>query len=103
MAVCGDRVESRYKGETKGSVQAHDGASVRVAFDVPFVKGVFVCDVSACAVCRSYSSVGRHIANKAAVQGLSPCMTVLPLFLLPLCGCYASFGPFDGHGLSRDS
>ena len=30
-------------------------------------------------------------------------MTILPLLLLQLCGCYASFGPFDGHGLSRDS
>ena len=54
----------------QGSKQAHDGASVRVAFDVPCVKGVFVCDVSACAVCWSYSL--EHSANNAAVQGLSP-------------------------------
>ena len=52
------------------SLQAHDGASMRVAFDVPCVKGVFVCDVSACAVCWSYSL--EHSANNAAVQGLSP-------------------------------
>ena len=54
----------------QGSKQAHDGASVRVAFDVPCVKGLFVCDVSACAVCWSY--ILEHSANNAAVQSLSP-------------------------------
>ena len=85
----------------QGSKQAHDGASVRMAFDVPCVKGVFVCDVSACAVCWSYSL--EHSANNAAVQGLSPLYDHFAANLTLAVRSYASFGLFDVHGLSRDS
>ena len=56
--------------------------------------------VRVCRLCggRIAQSV-EHSANNAAVQGSSPCMTILPLFLLPLYSCYAAFARFDASDL----
>ena len=72
---------------------------MRVAFK--FLLG----EVHFCVAWVRLPSAGRiaqsvkHSANNADVQGSSPCMTILPLFLLPLYSCYTAFARFDASDL----
>ena len=58
-----------------------------MAFEVAGVRDNFLCDAGAMAFAGRIAQSIVQSANNAAVQGSSPCMTILPLFLLLLYSC----------------
>ena len=62
-------------------MKARGGASERVSFENPGVRDVLLRGGDALPFAGRIAQSVEHSANNAAVQGSSPCMTILTLLL----------------------